>query len=233
MCGRERGERRLARRARRARGESGARARSARGKPRLIWKEGGASPPLVPPCTAAGVRRPIVLLPFSDLFDFQRRPALPSLFFWGASGATGPAPRVERERRLARAVRSAMCGRARAESTAACPMSDVTSHGGVLRPGQRCCELLWLGVSRVHACQCVASLRGLVVVRGTIVVGVGAYTLSPCARAECSRARARAHVSCSRVRSSDHQSHVRCPSWREAVAFEIQCVSASRVNRKR
>ena len=72
-CGRERGERMLARRVRRARGESGARSRSACGEPRLIWKEGGASPPLVPPCTAAGVRRPNVLLPFSDLFDFQRR----------------------------------------------------------------------------------------------------------------------------------------------------------------
>ena len=42
-------------------------------------------------------------------------------------------------------------GRARAESTAACPMSDVTSHRGVLRPGQRCCELTWLGVSGANA----------------------------------------------------------------------------------
>ena len=57
---------------------------------------------------------------------------------------------------------------------------DLTSHGGVLRPGQWCCEPLWLGVSRVHACECVASLRGLVVVRGTIDVGLGRTPLSPC-----------------------------------------------------
>ena len=130
-------------------------------------------PPPAATVTVDGVLRQPPFLPSTDFFrcsDIDDPPSHPSSW---ASGAVEPTPRVWRERWPARASRGATCGRARPESAAACPISDVTSQEGVLRPGQWCCEPLWLGVSRVHACECVASLRGLVVVRGTIVVGLG------------------------------------------------------------